>query len=137
MFTHFAVQVESASVSTLVQVALVVLSVVLALHLLLDLLVLRRRRREREAKPSAARLNAVAELSVALARARDREEVGRVLLDTLNELIGSDFAGLVLIDEAAKGTLGLIARSGGRDLDWFSSLRGDLRKKNSGVGRAY
>ena len=114
-----------------------VLGLFLFVHLALDLFVLRRRRRKRESLAQENRMAAAADLSAALARARGGEEVGRVLLDTLNELIGTDHSGLMLIDEGGTEARGLIARSDGADLDWYSAARIDLISEVSGVRCAY
>jgi len=119
--------------SDLVLLVLAVLGLFLFVHLALDLFVLRRRRRKRESLTQESRMAAAADLSAALARARGSEEAGRVLLDTLNELIGTDHSGLMLIDEAGTEARGLIARKDGADLDWYRSARIDLKNEVSGV----
>jgi PAS domain S-box-containing protein len=111
--------------------------VVLLAHLLFDLLFLRRRRSRRELRSREQNLAAVAELSGALALADNREQIARIVLDTLNELAGFEYSGLVLIDEEGSEARGLAARTGGEDVDWYSSLRVDLRSGVSGVRRVY
>jgi PAS domain S-box-containing protein len=115
----------------------VVLALVLGAHLLLDLFVLRGRRRSRELAVREHQLAAVAELSAAIALAGDRESIARTVLDTLNELVGFDFSGLVLIDANGSEGRGLIARAGGDDVSWYPSLRLDLENEVSGVGHAF
>jgi two-component system phosphate regulon sensor histidine kinase PhoR len=128
---------DAARSSDLVLLILAVLGLFLVIHLALDVFVLRRRRRRRESIAQESRMAAAADLSAALARARDSEEVGRVLLDTLNELIGTDHSGLMLIDEGGTEARGLIARSDGVDLDWYPAARVDLKSEVSGVRCAY
>jgi PAS domain S-box-containing protein len=113
------------------------LGVVLALHLLLDLFVLRGRRRARDQIAGEHRLAAVAELSAALALAGDRESAARIVLDTLNEMVGFDFSGLVLIDADGGEGKGLIGRAGGADVTWYASMIIDLRHGVSGVRHAF
>ena len=111
--------------------------VVLLAHLLLDLFFLRRRRSRRELRSREQNLAAVAELSGALALADNREQIARIVLDTLNELAGLEYSGLVLIDEEGSEARGLAARTGGEDVDWYPSLRIDLKSEVSGVRRVY
>ena len=111
--------------------------VVLLAHLLLDFFFLRRRRSRRELRSREQNLAAVAELSGALALADNREQIARIVLDTLNELAGLEYSGLVLIDEEGSEARGLAARTGGEDVDWYPSLRIDLKSDVSGVRRVY
>lgn len=113
------------------------LGAALVLHLLLDLFVLRGRRRAREQAAREHQLAAVAELSSALAQARDRESAARIVLDTLNEMVGFEFSGLALIDTDGREAKGLIARSGDADVSWYSSMIIDLEHEVSGVRRAF
>lgn len=127
---------------TQLAIALAVLAVVLVLHLALDLFVLRRLRRRRQAAIHERHLAAAAELSLALSRAGNEQEAGRVLLDTLNELTGNDFSSLVLADESGAEGRGVVARarvegSGAVDVDWYPSLRVDLRHEVSGIRRVF
>ncbi|MHB8059669.1 MAG: GAF domain-containing protein [Gaiellaceae bacterium] len=112
------------------------LGAALVLHLLLDVFVLRERRRVREQAAREHQLAAVAELSGALAQARDRESAARIILDTLNELVGFDLSGLVLIAAEGGEGKGLIGRSGGADVSWYPSISLDLVHGVSGVRHA-
>ena len=114
----------------------VVFALVLGVHFLLDLFFLRRRRRSRELAVREHQLAAVAELSSALALADDKESIARTVLDTLNELVGFDFSGLVLIDADGSEGRGLVARAEGFDVSWYPLLRLDLENEVSGVGHA-
>ncbi|MGD0166217.1 MAG: GAF domain-containing protein [Gaiellaceae bacterium] len=115
----------------------VVLAAVLIAHLLLDLFVLRRRRARRELRRREQNMAAVAELSAALARAESNEEIARIVLDTLNDLTGFEYSGLMLIDEESGVARGLAARTGGEDVDWYPSARLDLKHEASGARRVY
>ena len=83
---------------SVLEVLALVLGAALVLHLLIDIFVLRGRRRAGELAGRERQLAAVAELSSALALAGDRESIARTVLDTLNDLVGFDFSGLVLVD---------------------------------------
>ncbi len=122
---------------TQLAIALAVLAVVLVLHFILDVFVLRRLRKRRQAEAHERHLAAAAELSLALTRAPGEREMGRILLDSLNELIGNDFSGLVLVDESGAEGRGLVGRSGGADIEWYPSLRVDLRGEVSGFRRVF
>ncbi|HEY5160956.1 MAG TPA: GAF domain-containing protein [Gaiellaceae bacterium] len=113
------------------------LGVILLAHLLLDLLFFRRRRARREQRSREQNLAAVAELSAALALADKQGEVARIVLDTLSDLAGFEYAGMLLIDEEGGEARGLAARTGGADVDWYTSLRIDLKSGVSGVRRVY
>ncbi|HEX6679597.1 MAG TPA: GAF domain-containing protein [Gaiellaceae bacterium] len=82
-------------------------------------------------------LDAVAAISDALARSRDPEAAGRVLLDEVGSVLGIEFTALALIDEEAGQATGLLARSEGRDVDWWRDVRLDLGEEPSGIASAY
>jgi len=113
------------------------LGLVLLAHLLLDLFVLRRRRSRRDLRSREQNLAAVAELSAALALADNHQEIARIVLDTLNDLAGFEYSGLMLIDEESGEARGLAARTGGADVSWYPSQRLDLRSEVSGVRRVH
>lgn len=81
-------------------------------------------------------LESLETISAAIARAGDVESVARVLLDEIAALIGVDFVGLALVDEAMSEARGLLARREGIDFDYWSGLRFDLRGEPSGVASA-
>jgi PAS domain S-box-containing protein len=114
----------------------IVLGVALAVNLFLDALFLRRRRHWRELAERDSRLGAAAELSAALAQAGDRKSAATIVLDTLNELVGFDFSGLMLLDEGGRVARGLAARAGGTEVDWYPSVRVDLERTTSGARHA-
>ncbi|MGA9761536.1 MAG: GAF domain-containing protein [Gaiellaceae bacterium] len=127
---------DAAIFGGVLEVLALVLGVTLVLHLLIDIFVLRGRRRAGELAVRERQFAAVAELSSALALAGDRESIARIVLDTLNDLVGFDFSGLVLVDADGSVARGLIGRSGGSDVDWFPLTRHDLESEISGVRRA-
>jgi PAS domain S-box-containing protein len=137
LIAQFAPRFDGVLFNSVLEALFAILGVALVLHLALDLLVLRRRRRRRESLVQESRLAAAVELSAALARTRDRQGAGRVLLDTLNELIGGEFSGLMLVDESGTEARGLIARAGGADVSWYPSVRLELEDEASGTRRAY
>ena len=98
------------------------------------------RRRERAAARRAdlrtRELESLESISAAIARAGDVESVARVLLDEIAALIGVGFVGLALVDEGMNEARGLLARREGKDFDYWSDLRFDLRGEPSGVASA-
>ena len=68
-----------------------------------------------------------------LARAPDVEGVVRALLDEIGSLFGVGFAALAFISEDAAEAAGYLARSHGRELDWWREIRIDLAREPSGV----
>ncbi len=128
---------DAAVVDGVLEILALAFGVTLALHLLIDVFVLRDRRRARERFAGEHQLAVVAELSSALALAGDKESIARTVLDALNDLVGFDFSGLVLIEKDGSEGSGLIGRSGGADVDWFPSIRLDLENDVSGVRKAF
>lgn len=135
--TQLAGLSDAAIFGGVLEILALALGVALVLHLLIDLFVLRGRRRARELAAREHQLAAVAELSSALALAGDRESIARTVLDTLNDLVGFDFSGLVLISADGSEGSGLIGRVAGADMDWFPSMTWDLENEVSGVRQAY
>src|SRR6266511_1897918 len=97
-----------------------------------------RRVRDAEERMSARdrELAAVASISNALVRASDPEAAARPLVRQVQELLGVDFGGVVLVDEAATTASGLLAELDGREVDWWPKLRLDLHNEPSGTARA-
>ncbi len=86
--------------------------------------------------PRPRELEAIEAISNALGRAGDAEEVARVLLDEIAELLDVEFAGLALVDEAQTEARGLLARRSGEDFDYWRELRFDLAAEASGIASA-
>jgi PAS domain S-box-containing protein len=97
-----------------------------------------RRVRDAEARMSLRdrELEAVAAMSNALARAHDVEEAARPLIQRVRELIGVEFSGVVVVDEAATTALGVLADLDGDEPGWWRELRLDLRSEPSGIASA-
>lgn len=129
--------IHTAIFRDVVAIVALALGVALSLHLLIDVFVLRGRRRALERAAREHQLAAVAELSAALALAGDRESAVRTVLDTLNEMVGFDFAGLALIDADGSVGRGFLGRAGGADVSWYASTVFDLEHEVSGVRHAF
>src|SRR5215212_2282939 len=81
-------------------------------------------------------LEAVAAMSNALARAHDVEEAARPLIRRVRELVGVEFSGVVVVDEAATTAFGVLADLDGDEPGWWRELRLDLRSEPSGIASA-
>jgi len=81
-------------------------------------------------------LAAVTELSGALVAAETAEDVARTLIDKTLELVGVEFGAVLLVDEDEKEAHGILARSGGTDVDWFRDVTLDLLNEPSGTASA-
>src|SRR5215203_5000872 len=81
-------------------------------------------------------LEAVAAMSNALARAHDVEEAARPLIRRVRELLGVEFSGVVVVDEAATTASGVVADLDGEEPEWWRDLRLDLRSEPSGIASA-
>ena len=97
-----------------------------------------RRVRDAEARMSLRdrELEAVAAMSNALARAHDVEEAARPLIQRVRELVGVEFSGVVVVDEAATTAVGVLADLDGDEPEWWRELRLDLRSEPSGIASA-
>src|SRR5215212_7499263 len=97
-----------------------------------------RRVRDAEARMSLRdrELEAVAAMSNALARAHDVEEAARPLIQRVRELVGVEFSGVVVVDEAATTAVGVLADLDGDEPGWWRELRLDLRSEPSGIASA-
>jgi PAS domain S-box-containing protein len=71
-----------------------------------------------------------------LARTTDVEGVARTLLDELAELYDLGFTALTFISDDAREATGYLARSGGKDVDWWRDMRLDLVREPSGIASA-
>ncbi|MDQ2910061.1 MAG: hypothetical protein M3R39_03455, partial [Actinomycetota bacterium] len=68
-------------------------------------------------------LDSVTTLATSLSRTQDPVEAARVLLDEVASLLRVEFTALVLVTDDEDEATGLLARSGGEDLDWFGDVR--------------
>ena len=82
-------------------------------------------------------LDSVARIVNALARIQEPVEAARVLLDEVEGLVGTDFNALALVSQDEDEALGLLARSGGEDLAWWSEMRVHLHNEPSGIASAF
>ncbi len=82
-------------------------------------------------------LDAVTRIINALARIQEPADAARVLLDEVEGLIGSEFNALALVSQDEDEAVGLLARSGGQDLAWWSEMRLHLHNEPSGIASAF
>jgi PAS domain S-box-containing protein len=82
-------------------------------------------------------LDSVARIVNALARIQEPADAARVLLDEVEGLVGTDFNALALVSQDEDEALGLLARSGGQDLAWWSEVRVHLHNEPSGIASAF
>jgi PAS domain S-box-containing protein len=82
-------------------------------------------------------LDSVARIVNALARTQEPADAARVLLDEVESLIGTDFNALALVSQDEDEAVGLLARSGGQDLTWWSDVRVHLHNEPSGIASAF
>jgi PAS domain S-box-containing protein len=82
-------------------------------------------------------LDAVAGLASSLARTQEPEAAGGTLLDEVVALLGVEFAALALVDDDGLAARGLVARSAGGDVGWWTEMRISLRDEPSGIASAY
>jgi PAS domain S-box-containing protein len=68
-----------------------------------------------------------------LARTPDVEGVVRALLDEIGSLFDVGFAALTFVSQDADEAAGYLARSHGRDLDWWRDVHLDLEREPSGI----
>ena len=120
--------------------ALVVLGA-LAVGLLVGIAVRHRPRKVQAAVAAESRergreLESLRRIAGELARTPDVEGVARALLDEIGTLFGVGFAALTFVSADATEAAGYLARSEGRDLEWWRDVRLDLRREPSGVANA-
>jgi PAS domain S-box-containing protein len=97
----------------------------------------RRARRDRAAIAEGEReLESVRRIASELARTSDVEGVARALLDEIGALFSVDFVGLTFVSEDGGEAFGFLARSQGRDVDWWRDVRLDLVHEPSGIATA-
>jgi two-component system phosphate regulon sensor histidine kinase PhoR len=89
--------------------------------------VVRERQRELESLRRIAR---------ELARTSDVEGVARALLDEIAALFRVGFVALTFVSDDGREGSGFLARSGGRDVDWWRDVRVDLVREPSGIASA-
>ena len=82
-------------------------------------------------------LESVARIVNALARIKEPVDAARVLLDEVEGLIGTEFNALALVNQDEDEAVGLLARSGGEDVAWWSEARVHLHNEPSGIASAF
>jgi PAS domain S-box-containing protein len=82
-------------------------------------------------------LETVADLVNSLARSQDPVSAARVLLDEVGSLLEVEFTALALVSEEGREAKGLLARTRGEDVDWWSEVVLDLHNEPSGIASAY
>jgi PAS domain S-box-containing protein len=82
-------------------------------------------------------LDSVAALVNSLARIQEPVSAARLLLDQVESLLRVEFTALALVTEDGQEATGLLARSGGNDVGWWSDVRLNLSNEPSGIASAY
>ncbi len=97
----------------------------------------RRVRRAPPRRDGGRELESVGRVAERAVRApRDVEGVARTLLDELAALFDVGFVALTFISDDGREASGFLARSRGRDLDWWREVRLDLEREPSGIASA-
>ena len=97
----------------------------------------RAREAEQLATVRGRELDAVARLVNSLARIQEPTEVARALLDEVEALVHTDFNALALVAPDEDEATGLLARSRGETLAWWSDIRVHLHNEPSGIASAF
>ncbi len=84
----------------------------------------------------ARELDSLHRVAGELARTPDVEGVVRALLDEIGMLFGVGFAALTFVSADGREATGYLARSNGRDLEWWRDVRLDLAREPSGIASA-
>ena len=99
--------------------------------------VLRRGRAQQGRRAGSSReFESVSRVADELARSGDVGRVAQTLLDEIAELFGVGFAALTLVADDGRRASGYLARSGGKDVDWWPEMRLDLESEPSGIASA-
>lgn len=94
------------------------------------------RRSRRAAAVEGRELESLRRIADELARTRDVEGVARALLDEVGALFDVGFVGLAFVSDDGQEASGFLARSHGRDVDWWREVRLDLTREPSGIASA-
>jgi PAS domain S-box-containing protein len=97
----------------------------------------RAREAERLVSVRDRELDAVARLVNSLARIQEPTEAARTLLDEVESLLDTDFNALALVTQDEDEATGLVARSRGQTLAWWSDVRVHLHNEPSGIASAF
>ncbi len=93
-------------------------------------------RPNRRAVGGGREFESVSRVASELARTADVEGVARTLLDEIAAMAGVSFAGLTFVSDDGSEAVGYLARSHGKDVDWWRELRLDLANEPSGIASA-
>src|SRR5947209_13943097 len=93
-------------------------------------------RPNRRAAGGGREFESVSRVASELARTADVESVARTLLDEIAAMFGVSFAGLTFVSDDGSEAVGYLARSRGKDVDWWRDVRLDLAHEPSGVASA-
>ena len=93
-------------------------------------------RPNRRAAGGGREFASVSRVASELARTADVEGVARTLLDEIAATFGVSFAGLTLVSDGGREAVGYLARSRGKDVDWWRDVRLDIENEPSGVASA-
>src|SRR5579862_5807986 len=80
-------------------------------------------RPNRRAAGGCREFESVSRVASKLARTADLEVVARTLLDEIAATFGVSFAGLTVISDDGREAVGYLARSDGKDADWWREVR--------------
>jgi PAS domain S-box-containing protein len=93
-------------------------------------------RPNRRAAGGGKEFESVSRVASEFARTADVEGVARTLLDEIAAMAGVSFAGLTFVSDEGSEAVGYLARSRGKDVDWWRELRLDLANEPSGIASA-
>jgi PAS domain S-box-containing protein len=93
-------------------------------------------RRPRRLRTGGKELASVSRVAGQLARTADVEGVARTLLDEIASLFDVSFVALTFVSDDASEAVGYLARSRGKDVDWWREIRLDLTLEPSGIASA-
>jgi PAS domain S-box-containing protein len=99
------------------------------------------RARRRPSAPAGLRerdreLESLRRIASELSRTSDVEGVARALLDEIESLFAVGFVALTFVSDDAREASGFLARSEGKDVDWWRDVRVDLVREPSGIASA-
>jgi PAS domain S-box-containing protein len=93
-------------------------------------------RLRRRLRTGGKELASVSRVAGQLARTADVEGVARTLLDEIASLFDVSFVALTFVSDDASEAVGYLARSRGKDVDWWREIRLDLTLEPSGIASA-
>ena len=93
-------------------------------------------RPNRRAAGGGKEFESVSRVASEFARTADVEGVARTLLDEIAAMAGVSVAGLTFVSDEGSEAVGYLARSRGKDVDWWRELRLDLANEPSGIASA-